>query len=101
MIDKKTASFMRSLCMGQIEEDILLPFPEISSAEKETLQGVISSLEQLFRPHSEDFRRWDRQGEFPPEFVEELRQFGLFGLVIPEEHGGMGFGSAAYSRSLQ
>ena len=101
MIDKKTASFMRSLCMGQIEEDILLPFPEISTAEKETLQGVISSLEQLFRPHAEDFRRWDRKGEFPPEFVEELRQFGLFGLVIPEEHGGMGFGSAAYSRSLQ
>jgi alkylation response protein AidB-like acyl-CoA dehydrogenase len=61
----------------------------------------VSSLEQLFGPHAEDFRRWDRKGEFPPEFVEELRQFGLFGLVIPEEHGGMGFGSAAYSRSLQ
>ena len=101
MIDKRTASFMRSLCMGLIEEDILLPFPEISSTEKETLHGVISSLEQVFKPHAEDFRRWDRQGEFPAEFVDELRQFGLFGLVIPEEHGGMGFGSAAYSRSLQ
>jgi acyl-CoA dehydrogenase family protein 9 len=101
VIDKRTASFMRSLCMGQIEEEILLPFPEISGAEKETLQGVVSSLEQLLKPHSEDFRRWDRKGEFPPEFVDELRQFGLFGLVIPEEHGGMGFGSAAYSRSLQ
>jgi alkylation response protein AidB-like acyl-CoA dehydrogenase len=87
--------------MGQIEEDIILPFPEIPAAEKETLHGVISSLEQLLGPREADFRKWDRKGEFPPEFVEELRQFGLFGLVIPEAHGGMGFGSAAYSRSLQ
>jgi alkylation response protein AidB-like acyl-CoA dehydrogenase len=101
VIEKRTASFMRSLCMGQIEEEIVLPFPEISSAEKETLHGVISSLEQLFKPHADDFRHWDRKGEFPPEFIDELRQFGLFGLVVPEEQGGLGFGSAAYSRSLQ
>jgi alkylation response protein AidB-like acyl-CoA dehydrogenase len=99
--DKNTASFMRSLCMGQIEEDIILPFPEISPAEKETLRGVVSSVEQLLGSHEADFRKWDRAGEFPPEFIDELRQFGLFGLVIPEEEGGLGFGSAAYSRTLQ
>jgi acyl-CoA dehydrogenase family member 9 len=87
--------------MGQIEEDIILPFPEVPEAERETLHGVISSLEQLLGPRENDFRKWDRKGEFPPEFVEELRQFGLFGLVIPEANGGMGFGSAAYSRTLQ
>jgi acyl-CoA dehydrogenase family member 9 len=101
VVDKNTASFMRSLCMGQIEQDIVLPFPEIPSAERETLHTVVSSIEQLLGPHEADFKKWDRAGEFPPEFIEELRQFGLFGLVIPEEHGGMGFGSAAYSRTLQ
>jgi acyl-CoA dehydrogenase family member 9 len=101
VVDKKTVSFMRSLCMGQIEEDVILPFPTIPSAEKETLQGVVSSLEQLLKPHEEDFRHWDRVGEFPPEFVDELKAFGLFSFVIPEEHGGMAFGSSAYSRALQ
>jgi alkylation response protein AidB-like acyl-CoA dehydrogenase len=101
MPDKKTVSFMRSLCMGQIEEDVILPFPSISAAEKETLQGVVSSLEQLLKPRETDFRQWDRQGEFPPEFVEELKSFGLFSFIIPEAHGGMGFGSGAYSRALQ
>ena len=99
--DKKTVSFMRSLCMGQIEEDVILPFPKMKDAEKETLKGVISSLESFLKPHQKDFRKWDREGEFPPEFIEELKQFGLFGFVIPEEHGGMGFGSGAYSRALQ
>ncbi len=37
----------------------------------------------------------------PAEFVQQLREFGLFGLIIPEEHGGMGFGNMAYSRTLQ
>src|SRR5690606_14617294 len=80
VIDKNTASFMRSLCMGQIEEDIILPFPELSSAEKETLHGVIGSLGQLLGSREADFRKWDRQGELPAEFVDELRQFGVFGL---------------------
>ena len=48
-----------------------------------------------------DFRAWDRAGEMPRQFVEELVEAGLFGLVVPEEHGGMGFGSTAYSRCLQ
>lgn len=101
MVDKQTASFMRTLCMGFIEQDIILPFPEIAASEKETLQGVLGSLEQLFKPREQDFRKWDKDGEFPAEFVDELRQFGLFGLVVPEEYGGLGFGSAAYSRALQ
>jgi len=44
VIDKATANFMRSLCMGQIEEDIILPFPELSQADKETLEGVFTRL---------------------------------------------------------
>ncbi len=37
----------------------------------------------------------------PAEFIQELREFGLFGLIVPEEHGGMGLGNMAYSRTLQ
>jgi acyl-CoA dehydrogenase family protein 9 len=101
MVDKKTASFMRSLCLGRIEEDIILPFPALSPAEKETLGGVITTLTQLLAPREADFRAWDRKGELPAEFVNQLREAGLFSFVIPEEHGGLGFGSKAYSRALQ
>ena len=97
----KSVSFMRSLCMGQIEEDVLLPFPEMSEDEKETLRGVSEALGTMLGAHAEDFRHWDREGHFPESFIEELKEFGAFGLVIPEEHGGLGFGSMAYSRALQ
>ncbi len=101
MADKRTASFVQSLCMGEIEEEVLVPFPQMKAAEKETLAQVVASVNQLLGPRQKDFREWDVKGEMPASFVEELRQFGLFGLVIPEEHGGLGFGSAAYSRVLQ
>jgi acyl-CoA dehydrogenase family member 9 len=94
-------SFMRSLCLGEIEAEVIYPFPKLADAESETLRGVISSLESLMKGRAADFAAWDRAGEMPAAFVDELREFGLFGLVVPEEHGGLGFGSAAYSRALQ
>ncbi|HSN91783.1 MAG TPA: acyl-CoA dehydrogenase family protein [Anaeromyxobacteraceae bacterium] len=101
MIDKKTASFMRSLCMGEIEEEIVVPYPEPTPAEAETLRAVFGTLASMLGPREKDFAAWDRKGEMPAEFLQELREAGLFGLVVPEEHGGMGFGSTAYSRALQ
>ncbi|HEX6766912.1 MAG TPA: acyl-CoA dehydrogenase family protein [Polyangiaceae bacterium] len=101
MIDKTTSNFMRSLCMGQIEEDIILPFPELSQADKETLEGVFTTLGQLLGPRQAELKTWDKHGEFPLEFVEKIREAGLFAFVVPEEHGGLGFGSKAYSRALQ
>lgn len=100
-MDKKNLSFMRSLCMGDIEEDIIIPYPKMKDSEKELLKGVVDSFESWLKDKGGDFRKWDRAGEFPPEFLEEMKQFGVFSFVIPEEFGGMGFGSAAYSRALQ
>jgi hypothetical protein len=34
MADKETTSFMRSLCMGVIEEDVVLPFPVMGDREE-------------------------------------------------------------------
>ncbi len=101
MDDLTTKSFMRSLCMGQIEEDLIFPFPQMTDSERDTLRDVEGALEGLLGPRREDFRTWDREGDLPRAFLQELGEFGMFGLVIPEEHGGMGLKSMAYSRTLQ
>jgi acyl-CoA dehydrogenase family protein 9 len=97
----KDTSFMRSLCMGNIEEEMLVPFPANSAEERETLRGVVASVGELLGAHEKDFPKWDRKAEMPQSYIDELKAFGLFGLIIPEAHGGLGFGSAAYSRTLQ
>lgn len=101
MVDKRNVSFMRSLCLGEIEEEIIIPFPEISEHEKETLRTVTASIESLLKSHESEFAAWDEAGELPASVVEELKEFGMFSFVIPEDAGGMGFGSMAYSRALQ
>jgi alkylation response protein AidB-like acyl-CoA dehydrogenase len=101
MIDKKTASFMRSLCVGEIEEEILVPYPEPQVAEKETLRAIVATLKAMLGAREKDFAAWDRAGELPGAYLQELRDAGLFGLVVPERHGGLGLGATAYSRVMQ
>jgi alkylation response protein AidB-like acyl-CoA dehydrogenase len=73
----------------------------MDAQEKETLRSVADALDAMLGAHEGDYRAWDREGEFPPAYIDELREFGAFGLVIPESGGGLGFGSQAYSRALQ
>jgi acyl-CoA dehydrogenase family member 9 len=91
----KNLSVMRSLCLGQIEEDVLFPYPQMKSTEKEAIKAIASSVETWLKGRDQDFRAWDR------EVVEEIRSFGFFGLIIPEDFGGLGFTATAYSRTLQ
>jgi alkylation response protein AidB-like acyl-CoA dehydrogenase len=97
----KTMSFMRSLCMGEIEQDIIYPFPKVKSSEKEMLTGIFASLETWLKDKGNEFRKWDRAGEMPPEFLQEMREMGLFSGIVPEEFGGLGLSSTGYSRLLQ
>jgi alkylation response protein AidB-like acyl-CoA dehydrogenase len=100
-MEKNEKSFMHSLCLGYIEEDLILPFPKIKPAEGELLHGVVDALAASLKNRDHEYRTWDRQGELPPAVLEEMKGLGLFSLIIPEEFGGMGMSSTAYSRTLQ
>ncbi len=99
--EEKFTPFMTALCFGRIEEDLILPYPKTQAKDVELLKNVLQSIEQVLKPHEKDFRTWDRAGEHPPAFIDELKQFGLFSLVVPEQFGGMGMNATAYSRTLQ
>lgn len=97
----KERSFVRSLCLGEIEEDIIFPYPELKNSEKDVLRPLIDSLKNWLGPKAEDFRKWDAAGDMPKEFIDEMKSFGIFSLIIPEEFGGLGLNSQAYSRAMQ
>jgi alkylation response protein AidB-like acyl-CoA dehydrogenase len=101
MAQENLPSFMSQLCFGSIEESLILPYPKMKEAEQETFRNIRASIDQLLKPHEHDFREWDAKGEMPESFIEEMKQFGLFSLIIPEAHGGMALSTTAYSRTLQ
>ena len=100
-MNKTNESFMRSLCMGKIAEDIIFPFPKMKQEEQETLKTVFSSFGSWLKGKENDFRKWDKQGELPKEFLNEMKEFGLFSFIVPEQFGGLGLSATAYSRVLQ
>jgi alkylation response protein AidB-like acyl-CoA dehydrogenase len=100
-MNKTNESFMRSLCMGKIAEDIIFPFPKMKQEEQETLKTVFSSFGSWLKGKENDFRKWDKQGELPKEFLSEMKEFGLFSFIVPEQFGGLGLSATAYSRVLQ
>ncbi len=93
-------SVAKNLMAGRILEDRLFPYPTLRDKDREVLGMMIDAMDQFLGPKHEDFKRWDRAAEQPAEFIQGLRDLGLFGLIIPEEHGGLGLSNAGYARVL-
>jgi hypothetical protein len=55
------------------------------------------AVEQL-RPHVE---RWDHDRAIDPGALAQLAELGFFGMLVPEENGGMGFDKATYATALE
>lgn len=91
----------KALFRGEIIQSAFWPFPEIDSQRREMLEMVVESVDRFLADQQDEFADWDSHGEQPPEFIAALRELGLFGLIIPEEYGGIGLSNAGYSRVLQ
>ena len=93
-------SVAKNLIAGKILEEQLFPYPELRAKDREVLGMMVEAIDQFLGPKQQDFKRWDREAEQPAEFIQGLRDLGLFGLIIPEEHGGLGLSNAGYARVL-
>jgi acyl-CoA dehydrogenase family protein 9 len=93
-------SVAKNLMAGRILEEQLFPYPALRDKDREVLRQMVDAIDQFLGPRHQDFKRWDREAEQPAEFIQGLRDLGLFGLIIPEEHGGIGLSNAGYARVL-
>jgi acyl-CoA dehydrogenase family member 9 len=93
-------SVAKGLVAGHILDDQLFPYPRLRDKDREVLGMMVDAIDQFLGPKHQEFKRWDREAEQPAEFIQGLRDLGLFGLIIPEEHGGLGLSNAGYARVL-
>jgi alkylation response protein AidB-like acyl-CoA dehydrogenase len=98
---KPSGSPAKSMFLGEIVEELIFPFPVFREEERETLQMVIDSIDKFMEGRDEEYRSHDRSGDQPEDYIESLKELGLFGLIIPEEFGGIGLSNSGYSRVLQ
>lgn len=93
-------SIAKQLFFGHIAEDTLFPYPQIRERDREMLGAMTDAIDQFLGEKTAELRQYDRDAEQPPAFIQALRDMGLFGLIIPEEYGGMELSNGAYARVL-
>jgi alkylation response protein AidB-like acyl-CoA dehydrogenase len=67
---------------------------DLTDDQRQIQKMVREFVEQEVYPIAEEMEARD---EFPEKIVEQMKEMGLFGLTVPEEHGGAGMDLMTYA----
>ncbi|HUO51079.1 MAG TPA: acyl-CoA dehydrogenase family protein [Gemmatimonadaceae bacterium] len=90
-------SFTKGVFLGEIREDLVFPFPELSKEEQENLAAILDSFRAWAAEHV-DSRQQDHDGKFPDHVRQGMAELGMMGLNIAEEYGGFGASAMFFTR---
>src|ERR1700754_3976196 len=71
---------------------------EKTDEQKAIIEMVRQFVDEQIIPQAEHY---DSVDEFPEPIVAQMRELGLFGVTIPEEHGGMGLDLTTYAMIVE
>lgn len=64
------------------------------SEEQAAFRGVMRDfVDDRIRPVAAE---WEHEGRYPTEIVAAMAELGLFGMLVPEEYGGLGADAVSY-----
>jgi acyl-CoA dehydrogenase family member 9 len=93
------ASFGKALFFGDILEDQIFPYPEMAAEQRDTVGTMLGAVDRYMA--GVDSAALDRAAELPADLLASLREMGLFGLLVPEEYGGLGLDNTGYARVME
>src|SRR6195952_707766 len=67
---------------------------DLTDVQQEILSTVRSFVDKEIIPNAQELEHGD---VYPTGIVEGLKEMGIFGLMIPEEHGGLGESLLTYA----
>jgi len=94
-----STSFAKSLFCGEIEEEMVFPWPQPDPDEQEKVRGLIAAAREIgdrFDTRKAEEKRW-----VGDEVIRDLGEAGLLGLYVPEEYGGQGLSQTGYARVFE
>ncbi|XP_044512824.1 complex I assembly factor ACAD9, mitochondrial [Gracilinanus agilis] len=90
-------AYAKELFLGKIVKKEVFPYPEVSLDELRDIQQFVVPVEKFFNEEV-DSKKIDHDGVIPEAVLTRLKQLGLFGMLIPEEYGGLGLSHIMYAR---
>lgn len=93
----RNLAYAKDLFLGQVNKAEVFPYPEIGNEELEEINQLVAPVEKFFNEEV-DSALIDREAKIPLETLNGLKELGLFGIMIPEEYGGLGLTNTVYAR---
>jgi len=96
---REPSSFAKSLFLGEIHEELVLPWPAPDPAEQARIRELNAAAREIGAgiDHREvEEKRWIGDG-----VIRELGEAGLCGLYVDERYGGQGLSQTGYARVFE
>lgn len=97
----KDQSVAKNLFLGSVQTENIFPYSELPPEQSELISMIIDSVDKFMTGKEKLFAEFDVKASQSPEYINELKELGLFSLIIPEEYSGIGLNSRGYSRIVQ
>lgn len=92
-------TFVRDLFLGDLQLDLIHPYPDPDEYIGEDCRAFLAELKELLETRV-DSEKIDRDRKIPEDVIDRLREMRAFGLKIPTEYGGHGFGQVEYNQVM-
>ncbi|HEU4520987.1 MAG TPA: acyl-CoA dehydrogenase family protein [Thermoanaerobaculia bacterium] len=92
-------SFVGQLFLGNLDLDLIHPFPQQPEADKAEADEFLKNLER-FLAENVDAEAMDAKGEYDYSLFDGFAKLGAWGMKIPKEYGGLGFSATNYNRAI-
>jgi acyl-CoA dehydrogenase family protein 9 len=95
----ESTSFAKSLFCGEIEEEMVFPWPEPAPDEQDRIRGLIAAAKEIgsrYDPREVEEKRW-----VGDDVIRDLGEAGLLGLYVEERYGGQGLSQTGYARVFE
>lgn len=97
--ERAVSSFAKSLFLGEIHEEMVVPWPQPEPSEQDKVRSLIASAREI--AGSADYREFERERWIPDKLLRELGEAGLLGLYVDEKYGGQGLTQTGYARVFE
>jgi len=92
--DPETMGFVKNMFWGNLRQELVFPFPEVSAEETARCDQLLAALDEYLR-HEHPHFEIDQQQYIPEWAIKRLFGLGVLGMIIPREYGGVGTASPA------
>ncbi|TDI76377.1 MAG: acyl-CoA dehydrogenase [Bacteroidetes bacterium] len=98
--EPETMGFAKNMFWGRFQEEMVVPYPEVSADEKAECDALLVILEDYLKNEHPSIQI-DQEERIPQWCIDKLFDMGVMGMTVPVEYGGLNLGISSYNRVLE